>query len=239
MWSPQGARLPHRADAYAVGDEASDAVSESLGKITYCRWTSIRLVDDSSRARPYRHVDTPAWSEHDAAHGKHIKLKRFPKEHKVTLFGVAVPTHRTDRVVTHNLTQDATRGAQQACALRWKIEQFHREAKQFTGIERHQCLKTRIPRNHIACAMLVWGYAEQVPRWRAPGFVLGRKAETRTSRSHGEDVQRGKPPETGMRNARGLIQRSPRLAWRPSRETRSKPGIASSMDCWTMSCDIN
>jgi macrodomain Ter protein organizer (MatP/YcbG family) len=40
--------------------------------------------------------------------------------------------------------------------LRWKIEQFHREAKQLTGLERCQCRKARIQRNHIACAILVW-----------------------------------------------------------------------------------
>ena len=59
-------------------------------------------------------------------------------------------------VVTNDLTHDLTKGAQQACALRWKIEQFHREAKQLTGIERCQCRQARIQRNHIACAILVW-----------------------------------------------------------------------------------
>lgn len=129
---------------------------ESLGKIYYCPLKSNRLVDDSGAALPYRHVDSLDWSEREAAHGKIIKIKGFPTEHKVKLFRVAVSTHRTDAVVTNDLTQHSTRGAQQACALRWKIEQFHREAKQLTGIERCQCRKARIQRNHIACAMLVW-----------------------------------------------------------------------------------
>nr|MCC5637034.1 transposase [Nostoc sp. CHAB 5844] len=38
----------------------------------------------------------------------------------------------------------------------WKIEEFHREIKQLTGIESCQCRKARLQRNHIACAMLVW-----------------------------------------------------------------------------------
>ena len=42
------------------------------------------------------------------------------------------------------------------CSQRWKIEQFHRELKQTTGLEKCQCRKGRIQRNHIACAMLVW-----------------------------------------------------------------------------------
>jgi hypothetical protein len=129
---------------------------ESLGKIYYCPLKGNRLVDDSGGELPYRHVDSLSWSEREAAHGKIIKIKGFPKEHKVKLFRVAVSTHRTDTVATNDLSQDSTQGAQQACALRWKIEQFHREAKQLTGIERCQCRKARIQRNHIACAILVW-----------------------------------------------------------------------------------
>ena len=40
--------------------------------------------------------------------------------------------------------------------VRWKIEELHREAKQLTGIESCQCRASRIQRNHIACALLVW-----------------------------------------------------------------------------------
>lgn len=39
---------------------------------------------------------------------------------------------------------------------KWKVEEFHRELKQLTGIESCQCRKGRIQRNHIACAILVW-----------------------------------------------------------------------------------
>lgn len=39
--------------------------------------------------------------------------------------------------------------------FRWKIEQLHREDKQVTGLERCQCHKARIQRNHIGCALLV------------------------------------------------------------------------------------
>ena len=46
--------------------------------------------------------------------------------------------------------------------LRWKIEQFHRETKQTTGIEACQCRLARIQRNHIACAILVWVRLKQV-----------------------------------------------------------------------------
>jgi hypothetical protein len=45
---------------------------------------------------------------------------------------------------------------QKEYGLRSKIEQLHREIKQTTGIEKCQCRKGRIQRNHIACAFLVW-----------------------------------------------------------------------------------
>ena len=150
IYDPQGdglSKLDHVRDMLLI---------ESMGKICYCPLKSNRLVDDSGGALPYQHVDALDWSERKIAHGKLIKIKGFPKEHKVKLFRVAVSTHRADMVVTNDLTQNVTRGAQQACALRWKIEQFHREAKQLTGIERCQSRKARIQRNHIACAMLVW-----------------------------------------------------------------------------------
>jgi len=55
------------------------------------------------------------------------------------------------------------------CDVRWKIEEFHRELKQLTGVDACQCRKARIQRefgakmhleantrrNHIACALLV------------------------------------------------------------------------------------
>lgn len=71
-------------------------------------------------------------------------------------FRVVVSTHRTDFVVTNDLTQNSTEATQQACGFRWKIEQLHREGKQVTGLEACQCRKARIQRNHIGCAFLVW-----------------------------------------------------------------------------------
>ena len=72
------------------------------------------------------------------------------------LFRVEVSTHRTDWIVTNGSTQDSTEAAQQVCGFRWKIEQLHREGKQVMGLERCQCRKAGIQRNHIGCAFLVW-----------------------------------------------------------------------------------
>jgi hypothetical protein len=101
-------------------------------------------------------VDSLEWNETELAQGKRIKIKGFPKDHKVPLFRVAVSTHRTDWIVTNDPTQDSTAATQQVCGYRWKIERLHREGKQVTGLERCQCRKARIQRNHIGCALLVW-----------------------------------------------------------------------------------
>jgi hypothetical protein len=129
---------------------------ESLRQSYYCPLKDNRQVDDSQGERAYRRVDALAWSETELARGKRIKIKGFPKEHKVQCFRVAVTTHRTDYVVTDDSAQDSTQATQQACGFRWKIEQLHREGKQLTGLERCQCRKARIQRNHIGCALPVW-----------------------------------------------------------------------------------
>jgi Transposase DDE domain len=129
---------------------------ESCHKCYYCPLKDNRQVDDTNGAHPFRRVGALAWSSAELAHGKRIKIKGFPKDHKVQLFRVAVSTHRTDYVVTNDLTQDSTEATQEACGFRWKIEQLHREGKQVTGLERCQCRTARIQRNHIGCALLVW-----------------------------------------------------------------------------------
>lgn len=129
---------------------------ESLGKLYYCPLKANRQVDDSGGARSYQRVDALAWSAAELTSGKTIKLKGFPKDHKVRCFRVATSTRRTDWIVTNDPAQASTEATQKVCGWRWKIEQLHREGKQVTGLERCQCRKARIQRNHIACAFLVW-----------------------------------------------------------------------------------
>jgi hypothetical protein len=129
---------------------------ESMQKVYYCPLKDNRQVDDSGGQRPYGRVDALSWNASERVQGKRIKIKGFPKDHKVRLFRVEVSTHRTDWVVTNDPTQDSTAATQQVCGFRWKIEQLHREGKQLTGLERCQCRKARIQRNHIGCAFLVW-----------------------------------------------------------------------------------
>ncbi len=125
-------------------------------KIFYCPLKTNRLVDDTFGQEKYKNIESLSWSEDELSCGKIIKIKAFPAEKKVKLFRVTISTDRTDYVVTNDISQSDTDVAQKVCKIRWKIEEFHREIKQLTGIESCQCRKARIQRNHIACAMLVW-----------------------------------------------------------------------------------
>jgi hypothetical protein len=129
---------------------------EGMGKTFYCPLKCNRQVDDSGGQSPYRRMDSLDWSKEELERGKLAKVKGFPGEYKLKLFRVVVSTHRTEWIVTNDLSRDSTQAAQKARRLRWRIEELFRESKQLTGIERCQCRSRRIQRNHIACSFLVW-----------------------------------------------------------------------------------
>lgn len=135
---------------------------EAYGKVYYCPLKDNRQVDDSNGTHPYRRIDSVEWTDIELQQGKLIKIKGFPAQHKVKVFRVVLSTQRTDYVVTNEITQDNVDVVQDVCAFRWKVEQFHRETKQLTGIDGCQCRKARIVRNHIGCAILVWIRLKQV-----------------------------------------------------------------------------
>ena len=137
---------------------------EQHHKHYYCPVKTDRRVDDSGGEQPYQRVDELVWSEEELLHGKRVKLRDFPKNHKVQLFRVVVSSHRTEYVITNDMTQDSAQGARKVCAVRWKIEESYRDLKQFTGIQQCQCRKGRIQRNHIHCAILVWTRLKQLSR---------------------------------------------------------------------------
>ena len=129
---------------------------EKFDKIYYCPLKNNRQVDDSGGSQPYGRVDGLEWTEVEQRQGKVIKIKGFPAEHKVKVFRVVLSTQRTDYVVTNEIAQDHLEVVRDVCGFRWKVEQFHRETKQLTGVEGCQCRKARMVRNHIGCAILVW-----------------------------------------------------------------------------------
>ena len=124
-------------------------------KLFYCPIKSNRLVAQQSEPR-HQSVSELQWTEAQQQQGRRVHLRGLPKNFYLTLFRLELSTERTDYIVTNASTQLTAQDAQKECAVRWKIEQAHRELKQTTGIERCQCRKERIQRNHIGCAMLVW-----------------------------------------------------------------------------------
>jgi hypothetical protein len=83
-------------------------------------------------------VDELDWSEEELEKGKLIKIKGFPKNYKVKLFRVVVVhSCRTEWIVTNDLSRDSAHDeAREVRGVRWKIEEFQREAtKQLRGIE--------------------------------------------------------------------------------------------------------
>jgi hypothetical protein len=142
-------------DTWYASQKVMQAI-DKLGKIYYCPLKKNRLVDDTEGKEDYKSVESLSWTLTELQSGKTIKIKTFPKFKKVKLFRVIVSPNKTEYVATNDLTQASTDDVQKVCVFRWKIEEFHRELKQLTGIESCQCRKARIQRNHIACALLVW-----------------------------------------------------------------------------------
>ena len=135
---------------------------EKLEKIYYCPLKSNRNVDDTEGQQVHQRVDKLVWNEAEIEQGKLIHIKDFPKGHRVKVFRLVLSTKRTDYLVTNDLDQNSTQAAKENRALSWKIEQFHREAKQITGVEKCQCRKQRAQRNHIACSILVWIHLKRI-----------------------------------------------------------------------------
>jgi hypothetical protein len=125
-------------------------------KLFYCPIKANRKIDDTRGQEPYKQIQEAFWSSQDVAEGKTIKVYKMPLNTYFKLFRVLVSPTRTDYIITNDLTQCDTEAADQESSIRWTIEQFHREAKQLTGIQNCQCRIARSQRNHIAIASLVW-----------------------------------------------------------------------------------
>jgi len=151
-------RVPYRTvlmDSWYATTALFKQLTET-NKFFYCPLKSNRLVDDSGGQQPCQPVALLSWSANEVAQGKLLKVKGMPKDSKLKLFRVLVSTHRTDYLVTNEVAQDDTQAAEQESNVRWLIEQFHREAKQLTGLQACQCRLARSQRNHIALALRTW-----------------------------------------------------------------------------------
>ena len=113
-----------------------------------------RLVS-LSKEGGYIHLQDIDWTAQQLEQGVTIKLKEVP--FKVQLFKLVATNGDIDWVMTnHPQGTFAASDIQKENAVRWQIEQLHRELKQLTDMEKCECRKARSQRNPIACAYLPW-----------------------------------------------------------------------------------
>ena len=103
----------------------------------------------------YIHLQDIDWTAQRLEGGLSVKLKEMP--FRVQLFKVVAPNGDIEWVITnHPQGTFTTSDIQNENAVRWQIEQLHRELKQLTGSEKCECRKSRSQRNHLACCYLAW-----------------------------------------------------------------------------------
>jgi hypothetical protein len=103
----------------------------------------------------YIHLQDLVWSAEQLEHGLSVKLKELP--FRVQLFKVVAPHGDIDWIITnHPAGATTTHDIQAENAVRWHIEQLHRELKQLTGSEKCECRKARSQRNHVGCCYHAW-----------------------------------------------------------------------------------
>jgi SRSO17 transposase len=137
-------------------------VIHRLGMAFVTTLKSNRLVSPSKEAG-YTHLDALTWDRGSLEHGQLVKLKELP--FLVRLFKLVAQNGDIEWAIT-NRGLDPDGGEAQARltagdvqdenAVRWQIEQLHRELKQLVGTERCQCRKARSQRNHLALCYLAW-----------------------------------------------------------------------------------
>jgi hypothetical protein len=134
---------------------------ERLGLFFVTTLKSNRLVS-VSKEQGYIHLQDLEWTPQQLQEGVLVKLKELP--FLVRLFKIVAPNGDIDWVIT-NRSHPGEGGGQRAItaqdvqehnAVRWQIEQLHRELKQLVGSEKCQCRKARSQRNHLACCYLAW-----------------------------------------------------------------------------------
>lgn len=127
---------------------------ERLGMFFVTTLKANRMVS-LSKDEGYVHLDTLDWTAERLDQGVPVKLKEMP--FYVQLFKLVATNGDIEWVITnHPPGTFTTSDIQDENAVRWQIEQLHRELKQLTGSEKCECRKARSQRNHIACCYHAW-----------------------------------------------------------------------------------
>lgn len=114
---------------------------------------------DERTGRPkivYKHVGDLDWDSVTLQqYGITVCIEDLPNDKPLRLFQLTAK-HRVEYIVTNDVGVETTEAAKKVGGFRWKIEQFHREVKQLTGVAKCQARKGRNQRNHICIAFVVW-----------------------------------------------------------------------------------
>jgi len=125
-----------------------------LGMVFVTTLKSNRMVSLTPEGG-YVHLQDVVWTAEQLEHGLSIKLKELP--FRVQLFKVVATNGDIGWIITNHpegmMTTDAI---QSENAVRWQIEQLHRELKQLTGSEKCECRKARSQRTHIGACYHAW-----------------------------------------------------------------------------------
>lgn len=104
-----------------------------------------------SKETGYVGLEDLDWNESALEQGILVRLKEVP--FPIRLFKLVAQDGHIDWVITNDPDSSLTaRVVASTNAVRWQIEEMHRELKQLTGIAKCQSQKARAQRNHIACA---------------------------------------------------------------------------------------
>jgi len=127
---------------------------QRLGMFFVTTLKSNRMVS-LSKDEGYIHLDAIEWTAERLDQGVPVKLKEVP--FYVQLFKLVATNGDIEWVITnHPPGTFTTSDIQNENAVRWQIEQLHRELKQLTGSEKCECRKACSQRNHIACCYHAW-----------------------------------------------------------------------------------
>ncbi len=117
-----------------------------------------------SKETGYVHLDKVEWTEERLSKGVLVHLKELP--FLVRLFKIVAENGDIEWMITNKEINLKSKGdppgpisaqdVQDESAVRWQIEQMHRELKQLVGTEKCQCRKARAQRTHIACCYRAW-----------------------------------------------------------------------------------
>jgi SRSO17 transposase len=108
-----------------------------------------------SKEGGYIHLQDIEWTQDRLEMGLPVKLKEVPFH--VQLFKLVAPNGDIEWVITNYPPSTfCASDIQDENAVRWQIEQLHRELKQLTGSEKCECRKARSQRNHLACCYHAW-----------------------------------------------------------------------------------